>query len=159
MKEPKKLANTPNERNFKHIIIHSSATMQGLFVDATDIDMMHREKGWTGIGYNFVVTPDGNVEIGRSMTMAGAHCRAKGRNNDSIGICYVGGVDCEKEPADTRTREQKIALEALLQGLKAVWPEAQISGHRAWALTECPSFDAGRAYRHITGEPLLKSTE
>ena len=93
---------------------------------------------------------------GRSLTLVGAHCRAQGRNQDSIGICYIGGKDCEGNAADPRTREQKIAIEARLQGLKAVWPEAQISGHRAWTSTECPSFDAGRAYRHITGDPLLK---
>ena len=156
MNDTKQVAQKPNERKFKHIIIHSSATMQGKYVDAVDIDIMHRDKGWAGIGYNFVVDLDGNVELGRSLTLVGAHCRAKGRNKDSIGICYVGGVDCEGNAADTRTREQKIAIEALLQGLKAVWPDAQISGHRAWAVTECPSFDAGRAYHHITGEPLFK---
>ena len=152
----KKLADRPNERQFKHIIIHSAATMQGQYFDATDIDLMHKAKGWAGIGYNFVVGLDGSVQPGRSLTLMGAHCHAQGRNQDSIGICYIGGTDCEGNAADTRTREQKIAIEALLQGLKAVWPEAQISGHRAWTPTECPSFDAGRAYRHITGDPLLK---
>ena len=110
MSDTKQVAQKPNERKFKHIIIHSSATMQGKYLDAADIDIMHRDKGWAGIGYNFVVDLDGNVELGRSLKLEGAHCRAKGRNKDSIGICYIGGIDCEGNAADTRTREQKIAI-------------------------------------------------
>ena len=86
---------------------------------------------------------------------------AQGRGNyrryadDSIGVCYIGGTDCEFEPADTRTREQKIALDAVLQTLKAVWPEAEITGHKDWEATACPSFNARREFSHITGDTLV----
>lgn len=149
------LSKTPHERDIKHIVIHSSGTMQGTPLTAADIDNSHKVRGWNGIGYNFVIDLDGTVEIGRSIKYMGAHCAAKGRNKDSIGICYIGGIDCEYEARDTRTREQKLVMEAVLQTLKAVWPEAEISGHKDWAPTECPSFNAKRAYQHITGEPLL----
>ena len=152
---PKKLAKRPNERDFKFIIIHSSGTMQGVPFVAQDIDDMHKQRRWAGIGYNFVIDLDGKVELGRSLTLQGAHCLAQGRNNDSIGICYIGGVNCEYEMCDTRTPQQKLALGAVLQTLKAVWPDAEICGHRDFGKTACPSFTAARCYKDITGEPLI----
>jgi len=152
---PKKLADKPNKRNFKYIIIHSSGTMQGEPLTAESIHLAHKMNRWAGIGYNFVIDLDGRVELGRSLTLQGAHCLAQGRNNDSIGICYIGGIDCEYEECDTRTPQQKLALEAVLQTLKAVWPEAEICGHRNFAETACPSFNARRAYAHITGDTLV----
>lgn len=152
---PKQLAAKPNERDFNYIVVHSSGTMQGIPLTAQDIDLSHRVRQWAGIGYNIVVGLDGHVELGRSLKYQGAHCKAQGRNNDSIGVCYIGGTDCEFEPADTRTREQKIALDAVLQTLKAVWPEAEITGHKDWETTACPSFNARREFSHITGDTLL----
>ena len=155
MRNPVKLARRPNEREIEYIIIHSSGTMQGTPLTAKDIDRAHKQRGWCGIGYNFVIDLDGKVELGRSIKWQGAHCGACGRNNDSIGICYIGGVNCEYEMCDTRTPQQKLALEAVLQTLKAVWPDAEICGHRDFAATACPSFNAARCYNDITGEPLI----
>ena len=154
-KKPKQLAYKPNERDFKFIIIHSSGTMQGSPYTAQDLHQMHLQRQWAGIGYNIVVELDGHVALGRSLVYQGAHCMAFGRNNDSIGVCYIGGMDCECNAADTRTREQKIALDAVLQTLKAVWPKAIITGHRKWEATDCPSLNAPREFAHITGETLL----
>ena len=153
--QAKKLAKRPNEREFKYIIIHSSGTMQGTPFVAQDIDDMHKHRGWAGIGYNFVIDLDGKVELGRSLTLQGAHCKAQGRNNDSIGICYIGGIDCEYDECDTRTPQQKLAMEAVLQTLKAVWPDAEICGHRDFADTACPSFNASRYYKDITGATIV----
>ena len=154
-KKPKQLAVRPNERDFKYIIVHSSGTMQGAPFTAQDLHQMHLQRKWAGIGYNIVVELDGHVVLGRSLVYQGAHCKAHGRNNDSIGVCYIGGTDCEHNAADTRTREQKIALDAVLQTLKAVWPAAEITGHRKWEPTECPSLNAAREFAHITGDTIL----
>lgn len=80
------------------IIIHCSATRAGLDLRAKDIDCMHRQRGFTRIGYNFVIDLDGNVENGRPLSIDGAHCNTKGfsgvsYNKHSIGICYIGGLD------------------------------------------------------------------
>ena len=47
------------------IIIHCSATKAGQDLRAKDIDRMHRQRGFTQIGYNFVIDLDGTVENGR----------------------------------------------------------------------------------------------
>lgn len=41
------------------IIIHCSATRAGQDLRAKDIDRMHRQRGFSQIGYNFVIDLDG----------------------------------------------------------------------------------------------------
>ena len=104
------------------IIIHYSATKAGQDLRAKDIDRMHRQRGFTQIGYNFVIDLDGTVENGRPLSIDGAHCNTKGfsgisYNKHSIGICYIGGLDTNGRPADTRTDEQKNSLRDLVEKL------------------------------------------
>lgn len=88
-------------RTINQIIIHCTATPARRDVKADDIDRWHRARGFRGIGYHYVVYLDGTVVHGRNESVAGAHC--KGFNAHSIGVCYVGGLDEEGRPADTRT--------------------------------------------------------
>ncbi len=111
------------------IIIHCSATREGKDFRAADIERWHREQGFAMIGYNFVVDLDGTVEVGRPLSMTGAHC--KGWNDHSIGICYVGGLDENGKPKDTRTLAQKKALAETVQNLMEVYPTiVRVIGHR-----------------------------
>ena len=92
-------------RKIDSVIIHCSATKAGMDFSVADIDRWHRAQGMNGIGYHYVVRLDGTVEKGREVEVAGAHCL--GWNGRSIGICYIGGLDTNGNPADTRTNEQK----------------------------------------------------
>lgn len=142
------------------IVIHCSATRAGQDVRAADIDKWHKERGFTCIGYNFVIDLDGTVEVGRPLNRDGAHCNTAGLsgvayNKHSIGICYVGGLDRDGKPADTRTPEQKQALADLVYRLINEYPIVEVIGHRdaspdknkdgkitpnEW-LKQCPCFD------------------
>lgn len=78
------------------IVVHCSATRAGQDIGKKEITQMHLQRGFSTIGYNFVVRLDGTVEVGRSLQIDGAHCNSKGfsgvsYNKHSIGICYVGG--------------------------------------------------------------------
>ena len=92
---------------------------------------------------------DGKVELGRSEAKPGAHC--KGHNSDSIGICYIGGLDENGKPADTRTELQKAALAGLVAGYKQRFPNAKVIGHRDMPNVHkaCPCFDAKEEYKNI----------
>lgn len=135
-------------RNINLIIVHCSATPEGRNVSVADIDRWHRERGFDGIGYHYVVYIDGSVHEGRPLNKVGAHC--KGHNAHSIGICYIGGVDLNGKPKDTRTLAQKDALVNLLMRLKRRFPKAVIRGHRDFAAKACPSFDATKEYAGIS---------
>lgn len=137
-------------RPIEEIIIHCSATKAGVDYKADDIDNWHRDRGFEGIGYHYVIDLDGTIELGRDLRRAGAH--TKEHNYDSIGICYIGGIDSNGGFADTRTEAQKKTLRNLLQVLLSVWPNAHISGHRDWTKgKECPCFDCAE-YADINGD-------
>lgn len=134
-------------RTINKIIIHCSATIEGQSITANTIDQWHKKRGWRGIGYHYVIGLDGLIEYGRMVDEIGAH--VKGLNADSIGICYIGGLNANKEPKDTRTIEQKESLLDLLKTLKRLHPDATIHGHREFANKACPCFDANKEYCNI----------
>ena len=135
-------------RKINEIIVHCAATPEGKNFKAADIDRWHRERKMKCIGYHYVVDLDGTVEPGRPESEIGAHCL--GHNQNSIGVCYVGGLAADgKTPKDTRTEAQKEALLALLKKLRAKYPKASIHGHRDFAAKACPSFDATTEYKNI----------
>ena len=78
-------------RNIDSIIVHCSATKARQDFTVADIDHWHRQRGFNGIGYHYVIRLDGKLEKGRDVALAGAHC--KGWNERSVGICYIGGLD------------------------------------------------------------------
>ena len=111
------------------IIIHCSATRAEQDITAADIESWHRARGFWTIGYHYVIRLDGTIEPGRDVTLDGAHCM--GWNKRAIGICYVGGLDKDGRPADTRTDAQRTALIRLVKALRLVFPGVkQVLGHR-----------------------------
>lgn len=164
------------------IIIHCTATPEGIDFKAKDIDLWHKEQGWKMIGYNYVIDLDGTIEVGRPLTMSGAHC--KGWNNRSIGIVYVGGVASAVDkrgrlvaakdakgnpiPKDTRTPAQKKSLNDLVYKLLDEYSSIKdILGHRdtspdlngdgqitpnEW-IKACPCFDVRSEYPTLIVKP------
>ena len=67
----------------------------------------------------------------------------QGHNANSIHLSYIGGVDGANKPVDNRTAAQKETMERLVKELKAVYPDAEVLGHRDFAGVKkaCPSFD------------------
>lgn len=135
-------------RTITEIIVHSTATPKGMNATAKDIDRWHRQKGYDCIGYHFVILRNGQIQAGRAVDAVGAHC--KGHNTNTIGVAYVGGLNEDKQSADTRTGAQKISLNILLGNLVKQYPTIRkISGHRDYCNTACPSFDASAEYQHL----------
>ena len=148
-------------RKIDKVIIHCSATPDGRDYTVADIDRWHRERGFDGIGYHYVVYRDGSIHAGRDVAKMGAHC--KGQNANSIGICYVGGLDANGKAKDTRTEAQKRALRVLVAKLVKEYPIKEILGHRdtspdtdgdgivephEWTKM-CPCFDAKEEYKDL----------
>ena len=46
-------------RELNKIIIHCSATPEGRDVKADEIKQWHKDRGWSDIGYHFVIELDG----------------------------------------------------------------------------------------------------
>ena len=132
-------------RSITFIVIHCSAVRPGQQSSAADIDRWHKDKGWKGIGYHYVVRRDGSIEQGRSLEQVGSH--VVGHNKHSIGICYEGGMDDTGRNVDTRTPAQKVTLRRLVEDMHARFPKAVIVGHHNLnPLKDCPCFDAVSEY-------------
>lgn len=135
-------------RNINKIIVHCSATPEGRNFTVKQIDAWHRQRGFNGIGYHFVIYLDGSVNVGRPLAKAGAHC--KGYNAHSIGVCYIGGCEAHtQKPKDTRTPEQKASLVKLITELRQRFPNASVHGHKEFANKACPCFNAKEEYKDL----------
>lgn len=129
-------------RSIDEIILHCSATKEGQDIKADTIRRWHLKRGFKDIGYHYVIDLDGTVETGRPVAQVGAH--TEGRNAHSIGICYIGGVDSEGKPKDTRTEKQRNSMLGLVVSLVALYGTiSKVTGHRRYANKACPSFDVG----------------
>ena len=143
-----KLNLSVNKRSIKELIVHCSATPEGKDYSVDTIRQLHLQRGFSDIGYHYVIYRDGSIHIGRDESIIGAHCT--GHNTNSIGVCYIGGCASDgKTPKDTRTTEQKQSLVKLLKELKTKYPQASIHGHRDFSSKACPSFDATKEYSSI----------
>lgn len=134
-------------RQINEIIVHCTATKEGQNFKVDDINRWHKQRGWNMIGYHYVVYLDGTIHQGRSEDQIGAHCLK--HNTNSIGVVYVGGLDANGKPKDTRTEAQKQGLRKLLTELKRKYPKATIHSHKDFAPKACPSFDATKEYKEI----------
>ena len=135
-------------RKIDLIVVHCSATRCDRRLSVEDLIACHDARfGFTG--YHYYITRDGRTYQTRHENLVGAH--AVGYNQHSIGVCYEGGLTPEGRPADTRTREQKAALHALLKSLKVDYPDAVILGHRDLPNVhkDCPCFDAAKEYQSL----------
>ena len=134
-------------RRIDEIYIHCSATqadwMEGRTADekVAEIDRWHKKRGWSGIGYHWIVDRDGTTVAGRPEERVGAHCFD--HNKHSIGICLLGGhgSDAGDAFADHFTPEQESALKTLLGDLQRRYGHARVRGHNEVAARACPGFN------------------
>lgn len=141
---------TKSKRRIDWIIVHCSDTPEGRNDTVEDIRRWHKAKGWSDIGYHYVVYLDGSVHDGRNVDKIGAHC--ENYNYNSIGICYIGGKTVDmKSNKDTRTPKQKEALLRLLRELRKLYPTAKIVGHKDLDKKgkTCPNFNPKEEYKNI----------
>ena len=127
-------------RQIDYIVIHCTATQPDTKVES--IERYWREQlGWRSPGYHFIIEADGNIVQLQDVDKIANGVR--GYNKNSIHLSYIGGIDSNGLPKDTRTEEQKDQMYLLVHSLRTVYPGAQIKGHREFPNVNkaCPSFD------------------
>lgn len=125
-----------------YCIIHCSATRPHMDIGVKEIDRWHRKRGFSEIGYHWVIRKSGLIEPGRDFDDIGAH--AVGWNHNSVSVCLVGGLCREGLPsADYYTEEQWESLDAAVAFLEAMYPGIEVMGHRDIPDVNkaCPCFD------------------
>ena len=132
-------------RPLDKIILHCSATREGQDISVETMRQWHLKRGWSDIGYHFVIYLDGSIHKGRPIEKVGAH--TSGQNTGSIGICYVGGDEKDgKTPKDTMTELQETAMVNLIKALREEYGDMTLHGHNEFAAKACPSFKVYEKY-------------
>ena len=131
---------TPQNRQWKYIVIHHSATKKG---EGRGFNTTHLNRKWNyGLGYHFIIgngrgLGDGDIETSYrcQQQLHGAHAGVREYNQHGIGICLVGNFE-ETVP----TPKQVLSLKKLLAELrqKHSIPPEKIVGHRDLKATACP---------------------
>lgn len=129
----------------ERLIIHCSDTPASMDIGADTIRDWHVNlNGWSDIGYHYVITRDGTIQLGRDLDgdgnveeEIGAH--AYGYNKGSIGICMIGG-----RPSCNFTAAQWDSLEFLVTDIlgRHNLPKSAVIGHNDVSDKTCPNFDA-----------------
>lgn len=137
-------------REITEAVIHWSGTYIDQDIGSEEIHNWHKESGFTGIGYHYVIRRDGTIEKGRPLQYEGNHAKANGHNSYSMGICLVGGytvpsnANLGNPPAgkESITAEQMSTLWTMLNAFYKVWPGGQVWGHNDTdTLKQDPGFD------------------
>lgn len=135
--QPPKKSPTPRKHTNFIVIHHSgSPTIKEYFgaPSIAAIQNFHFKRGWSDIGYHYLISPDGKTFEGRAEDVSGAQC--KGHNHESIGICVIGNYQTEEI-----TRDSWAALNNLIQDILRRHPQLKqgdIKGHRDFDKTDCP---------------------
>lgn len=143
--------NTRQETNY--LIVHCSATQPQADPSILEIDRWHRQRGiasprQTLTGYHAVIRRDGSIQIGRDPDEIGAH--ALGHNDDSIGVCLIGGVDRDLNAESNYSMSQWRSLINVIRIAQAIYPKIKTIGHNEVSNKACPSFNVQSAL-HIFG--------
>lgn len=72
----------------QQIVVHCAASPDGKPYPIERLRADHLARGFSDIGYHYVIQPNGDTEVGRSETEPGAH--VKGHNHYTLGVCLVG---------------------------------------------------------------------
>ncbi|MEE2737106.1 MAG: peptidoglycan recognition family protein [Planctomycetota bacterium] len=147
------------ERDWKHIVLHHTATDQG---SVASIHASHQErkgpggKRWLGIGYHFVIgngngMGDGEVQptFRWEQQLQGAHAGSSNReyNQLGIGVALIGNFE-NRSPTSLQIQ----ALKRLVNQLQSIYGigDSQVIEHRHIRKTACPG-------RHFSVRQIMAS--
>lgn len=137
-----------NGNELKYLVVHCTASRPDPNMTGIDVMRLHRNVfGWSRVGYRSVVRVNGIID---RLVRANLNCvvepeeatwGAGAWNAVSHHICYIGGIDDEGNPKDTRTAAQKKSLRFIVEYyLREVCSTVKIVGHNQLQNKACPSF-------------------
>lgn len=152
-----------SSEEIKYLVIHHSVTNHEATPD--DIALIHKNKGWGGIGYHFVITKDGMVYYVGDIGTARAN--VADMNEKVIGICMVGDFT-RHLPSDEQIASTHLLCKFFLFSAPSIpnvkdWND--VVGHKELSSTACPGSswdktqDGDMWWRVKTGTPYAPQPE
>lgn len=148
-------------KQLEYLVIHCSDTPLNRDVKAEEIVEWHTSKpprgnGWSRPGYSDVIELDGTLVNIRQYNNDGwvqadeVTNGARGYNDVSRHICYIGGRNITGNHADTRTKEQIETMEKICIQTKLGHPNIKIIGHNDLnPHKKCPAFFVERWFTKV----------
>ncbi len=110
-------------------VVHVTATPPGWDKAAAGIRAIHKAQGWSDIGYNEIINPDGRPEMGRGKMAIAAH--VAGFNSISYALSMVRGNTATGRPDFNTIKDAQLTtLEKRMRELTVDFPEIEWCGHR-----------------------------
>lgn len=132
------------------IVLHHAAAKS---CTVQQVHQWHVNRGWSGIGYHYFISRDGQIFRGRPEDTVGAH--VTGHNSKSIGVCFEGDYTVQTMPM-----AQLEAGKELVAYLKDKYKITKVKGHRDLMATSCPGinfpfFEIANAKKSDSKENLI----
>ena len=154
-----------NHPYFDKLTLHHAAGWGAKTLDegkaaVKSIQEFHQDgRGWSDIGYHFVVDMSGNIYQGRPETVLGAH--VGGANTGNIGVCILGcyhppetSITCQ-DKMTYNTEKSLIHLYAWISDTYGIQPTV-LKGHRDYfGTTSCPGDNVWPLLPQIRAEIAL----
>ena len=136
-------------RPITEIVAHWTGSYTNQNWGSEIIHDIHNQRGFSGIGYHYIIHRDGRLQRGRPINLQGAHAKAYGHNRYSIGVSMVGGYNCSSGTpnpdrfisADSLTPASLATFEMVMAAFYEVWPSGQAWGHND--ITDLGKVDPG----------------
>lgn len=167
-------------REITEVVVHWTAHYNDQNPSAQDIEASHLARGFSEIGYHYIIHRDGSLQRGRDINKVGAHAAAGGtsfsRNTYTIGISFVGGINLTQSEARSMgiagdvAREGQYYNTSSLSNLQFqtfdgfmdsffwVFPYGQATGHNEVPNSQGkvdPGFDVGEYCKNKFGVPRI----
>ena len=104
----------------KYIVVHHTASTSDLTIK--DIERIHLNENYAGVGYHFYIDKSGVIWEGRPKDTIGSH--ALPINSISVSVCVSGNFEVEQP-----NQKQLTALKEVLNYFKTTYPNAKIISH------------------------------
>lgn len=150
--------NDLQKRNRTDLIVIHHTGGSDIDASAEQIHEWHLNKGWSGIGYHYVIRKDGTIERGRPEWAVGSH--AYGENSHSLGIHLSGDFD-QASPTAAQVEKCAMLTAYLCQKYDIPIDRGHVVGHGELMSTDCPGanlqqlLDDGK----ITGKAIWYANE
>ena len=148
-------------RHLDTIFVHCTDTRPDWWSDRRPQDKVNevrrwhtQDRGWSDIGYHYLIDRDGTVVEGRPIERTGAH--VKGHNKTSVGISLFGGHGGSQDDkfSEHFTPEQDRALRKLIAQLRMEYPSiTKVRGHNEVSPKMCPCFTVSKWLNSKETEP------
>ena len=152
---------TRPDRHVDRVFLHCTASSYDHHDDIEVVRQWHLGRGWSDVGYHFMIHRDGSISAGRDIERTPA--AQKGHNKGTIAIAMHGGQDAK----DDFSTKQIVTLREFCEQIRAAYDgDITFHGHSEVVIRDCPVYDY-KAFMcpdkdghmpplHLTDEPKPK---